>query len=311
MLRSDSPNIEVYRNAWTHGFRVLSAEYARSIDPENHSRWLLDACLITEDGERIKNSDRTGGAGGDNVCSIAGDINPHRPKTLQYITGKTLYLGHFMGHYGHFISEFLSRCWPLMNGVQFDKIAVFPFIFERRKVIFKPWQREILRAFDLDINSFIPIYEAMSFEEIIVPEQLFLYQVSGHQVMRDIYCYIKNKIVASDHSFFRARKIFLSRGAQLVQRRNNRHTIEKQFQEDDFFVVYPEFLDIQLQLSLYNNSTVLAGFPGSAMHNIVFCSPGTELVEVCIENGPKSFSPTQNICNGIAHAKATRLYIPE
>ena len=89
--------------------------------------------------------------------SFSGDHVCHSPEEIlgkdcidgcPLIEGRTLYAGHFMNHYGHFITDGLGRLYPLVKSLNFDRVAFLPFIFENhlRIELMKDFHRLIFMA---------------------------------------------------------------------------------------------------------------------------------------------------------------------
>jgi hypothetical protein len=56
--------------------------------------------------------------------------------------------------------------------------------------------------------------------------------------------------------------------------------VESLFRSLGFKVLHPERVDFAQQVSMYGQADVVAGSPGSALHNAVFMKPGALLVKV-------------------------------
>lgn len=90
----------------------------------------FQGAIYDQDGKLIVNSQR--------IITENNEWNPSDPqkitdiKTNRLITGKSLYLGHYTGHYGHFLLETLNRLWFLIkypNIVKiYDNFIYHPFL---------------------------------------------------------------------------------------------------------------------------------------------------------------------------------------
>ena len=66
--------------------------------------------------------------------------SPHDPQRIPVdaprtrIPGRSLYLGHYTGHYGHFLLETLSRLWAIPEGadhdLRYDRFVFHPFLHD-------------------------------------------------------------------------------------------------------------------------------------------------------------------------------------
>jgi len=307
MLEAAEPIAGSFRNAWTPGFSI------DRVDPSNASssndpavRWRMFACLYESSGCIIPHSDRKGGIGGDLVISTAPDFLQFEADNSDKIDGQSLYIGHFMGHYGHFLIEVLSRCWP-SNMTDFDQVVLFPFAFDGGKIILRHWQRRLFKAAGLPIEKIRPITRKTTFGEVVVPQQLFVYQGMANVNAGRVYGRVRRHYM-NRFGDTGIRKVFFSRGSQLRQRSSRRPELERIAQEKGYVVVYPELLDFDMQMLLVCYADVIAGFPGSAMHNVLFGKPGVMVVEVTDLSKGHSFSRTQANCNALVESSsATRI----
>ena len=48
----------------------------------------------------------------------------------------------------------------------------------------------------------------------------------------------------------------------------------------------PEFLSFKKQIKLFNSSSLIIGAHGAAFTNIIFCKPGTKIIEIIPANHP-------------------------
>lgn len=95
----------VYKNAFSTPY-IFSKnnEQIRGTIPN----WIRQVCyggIYDEQGELIQNSLRKGGYSGDHVLHLASHINRYPAEYNKKLSGRTLYLGPLMNHYGHFITE--------------------------------------------------------------------------------------------------------------------------------------------------------------------------------------------------------------
>jgi capsular polysaccharide biosynthesis protein len=66
-------------------------------------------------------------------------------------------------------------------------------------------------------------------------------------------------------------RIFVSRTSRWKRRRcHNAEDVERFFVAHGFTVVYPETLDLGVQAGIFANATVIAGFGGSALFNMMY-----------------------------------------
>ena len=78
------------------------------------------------------------------------------------------------------------------------------------------------------------------------------------------------------------RKIYLSREHLNYGYRQlkNRSRVEKIFKAKGFELIHPQELSIEEQVSIFSETAILAGEGGSALHNSVFCSEDTVIINL-------------------------------
>lgn len=81
-----------------------------------------------------------------------------------------------------------------------------------------------------------------------------------------------------------AKKIFISRKHAGKRRLQNENEIANEFKKDGFVEVSLESLSVSEQVKLFYNSESIAGVHGAGFANLVFCRPGTEVLEVFPES---------------------------
>jgi capsular polysaccharide biosynthesis protein len=226
----------------------------------------------------IDQSRRCGGIGGDFVESVdpVAVVVPFKMAELKIYPGTTLYLGNFMNHYGHFITEFISKLWCVDN-IQFDRIIVRPFIFQNGKVVLFEFAREILSIILPPESKIEVLTDAAFFENIVIPSQGWPINSKCNSAVRSVYCKVHKAFLENVKA---SRRIFLTRHQRTSKRIANLAQIEELAAQLGFEIINTETTHISEQLRKYANSSVIAGFDGTAMHNCLFARPGTVVIDL-------------------------------
>lgn len=88
------------------------------------------------------------------------------------------------------------------------------------------------------------------------------------------------KLIANgEHLQTPHRKVYLSRANQ-KREFVSEGKLEASLSEHGFEIVAPEILSVTQQIELFEQSKVIVGPTGAGFANIVFCSPGTVVVEI-------------------------------
>jgi len=192
------------------------------------------------------------------------------------LAGRSLYLGNFANHYGHFVTEFLSRLWILARGMSFDHVVTYPSIANCGRYLPQEFHRYMLGLLGLDLTRLEILRAPVRFDEIVVPEQLWIINTQVNTHLRDVY----EKIAAAHRTGRPVGRVFLARSDAKRRKLRNAREIEEVFASFGFAIVEPQDLPIARQLRLYADCEMLAGYSGSGLHNSVFCRPGTPVIDV-------------------------------
>lgn len=254
--------------------------------PEKEFKKLIKGSIYRHNGRLVKHAEIDCNYGGKyvypinsnhlssiNYAEIAGSFFS---KETDIIAGKTLYLGNWMGHYGHFIIENLSRLWDIEKAKSYDSYAMHPFIFDNNLVKLHGYQSYLLELLGIKTEKFKPIYKKNVFKSLDVPEQGWIIAGPVNSKSKKIY----EKIHKLHNKSQIYKKIFLSRKQDKMIRIKNIDKVNDFFKFHGYEIVYPEEINIKKQLELYSNAEVLAGFSGSGLHNSIFSNQETLIVEL-------------------------------
>jgi hypothetical protein len=222
------------------------------------------------------------------------------PAQAHVVTGRTLFLGHFMNHYGHFLTETMSRLWALEGDIPYDNYVFFPFIFDDGRVTAQAHHEFFLEKFGLKGRELNILRHPARFEEIHVPEALCTINAAANIKLKETYDRVSKPFRVGAPN----RCVFLSR-LQPYGRFTDVAGVEDIFRRLNFEIIYPETLSIDVQLAHYANASVLAGFAGSALHNCVFCPPRTQLLELGDMRSSDEPLSMQQILNRLSRVNAS------
>lgn len=179
-------------------------------------------------------------------------------------TDEVIYAGIWNTHFGHFITESLSRAWAVKY---YPKMSLAFSVLEgcpesQPRVL--SWQREILQLLGID-NNFIFVREPTRFNAVIVPQAGFIIRDFFHQ----------------EHSSFLSRIDFDPEPGKRtwISRKNNTSDVniaefmadtENKLVAQGWNIVCPEEYTFGEQIQIYRTSERLAGLMGSAFHALVF-----------------------------------------
>ena len=230
----------------------------------------------------------------------------YRPRDPAYLTneevenaniwdGNFLFLGHSFNMYGHFLLETL----PMLSYLLDQKIS---------RGIFLPWQKDNSLTYEfmdlLDISrDQVLIYSQNNIvcADFIVKPRPFIIntrKLNDLSPYRKVLERIHNMQLSICSSFKGLRKVFFSREANRIPLEVS-NAIESLFQKKGFTIIRPETLTIKEQIYVSKSATIIAGFSGSQLHNSIFASENTIVIEIGDECR-KTINPNQYISNKIS-----------
>jgi hypothetical protein len=231
------------------------------------------SCLYDREGLRIPESCvRRGDGLADYIGASAERIEP--PSDYATVAAPALYLSSYFRHWGHFLTESISRLWarhayPELRGMDafFDG---FKHGFTRHRVA-----SAFLGALSTPLNI-LPPRGVARVAKCFVPAPSFVNRAAawaGHlAVTRD---------VATTHGqpAREARPVYLSRSRlENVERVVvNEREFEAMLARAGVEIAHPQEMPLAAQIALFNSRVTLICCAGSAQHNLMFVREGARL----------------------------------
>lgn len=243
-------------------------------------------CLYDSRGRRIAESCIRRGEGLVTYVS-AGAEEVKIPDKYSRVSEPLLYLAALQGHWGHFLTESISRLWARSVYPELRKLKCFfgesdndncqkIFAYLNRLGIFG---RNIFNAptpVKID-RCFVPLASFANNAEAYSAHALSPREVAASYLN-------ENRIEVS------AQPVYLSRGgADSLRVIRGEAELEPRLEEKGVRIVHPESLSLGEQITLFNKHKVFIGCWGSAFHNILFSLQPREIV-------------THVICEDIPHS---------
>jgi capsular polysaccharide biosynthesis protein len=254
-------------------------------------RWLRGA-VHDAGGDLVKPSQK--------LCTGANTWAPADPRSVRVpdgeetLEGRWLYGGHWMQHFGHFLTETLTTLWPTpeeagqLVGLVFHKYLKRPWAEEA-------WQRSLL---DRAGYAGLPVRVVdgrtpLRVEQLVVPGRAVVAHGWAHPQAREVWDRVAAPFRGAGTGPGDApRRVFLSRTGHNEARRAAGHrsadrstaewdaAVDRAFAAAGFSVVRPEGLDVDAQLRLVAGAELVAGASGSALHLSAFAPPTARVLEI-------------------------------
>ena len=208
---------------------------------------------------------------------------PNDPITID---DPLVYLCDIRNHWGHFLTDGISRTWARAIYPELANLRSFAMTTPRLNdniikflcmIKLDPWQ---------NLFSYIKFSpQPLRFRKMFVPAPSFsllnhAYTVHARTTSQVAHHFLRNVDLKME-----PRPVYLSRSKSGAARTvRNEIALENELRKKDFWIVQPEDLDISEQISLVNQSSHVFGCWGSAFYNMFFL------------NNPKQMT-THTICS--------------
>ncbi len=249
--------------------------------------------------------------------------NPDDPEEIiraadpLYFSGRSLYLGHYTGHYGHFLLETMSRFWIFLEDAEvskkYDHFIFHPFLHKMPSPERYSPAKIAFEYFGIDLAKIVFLNRPTAFEHISVPKPYFNINFSVDERMQLVYKKIQEYSVglpSSNLGFVKrllgwpkqgTLKIYLSRRkAKGYHPMRNETEVEKIFEDAGFKILHPERWNFEQQLAVYQRAEIIAGVEGSALHNSLFMRAGSKVISLGTPRVPSGVILNQNLCNSLS-----------
>lgn len=252
-------------------------------------------CLFTADGCRMDSSCRPHK---DLVDNVPGRITPltRAPRVRQTV----IYGGTLIAHYGHFLTESISRLWYALEHpslpILYSEAPRDLIVAERERPAWPSGPSMLddrsgfgglfLSLSPLDRRRFMSFDTPVIFDEVVVP---------GPSITLNHSCFTTHRILpeaVADRVLVRrpeltSQPLYLSRArltpATSLRAVENEVQLEEVLRSAGCAIAYPEELDLREQIRLVNTHRTLIGVWGSALHSILFDLTGQSHL-VCISD---------------------------
>lgn len=210
--------------------------------------------VVTADGEDVLHASTWRGG----IRMTRAVERPARPTAN--LPGRHLWGGLYYGHFGHFMTETMSRCWA------YDKPGIDSILFvpkHDKLLTFQSYQTQFWSLLDVTAPERL-IREPVVVEELVVPGQAFgLGKIArGTRELRDTMKSMAQALPQDPpRRIYISRTKFNGRGGVLCER-----IIERNMVQNGYTIMHPEKMELRDQLRFYKSATHIVGVDSSAFH---------------------------------------------
>jgi len=229
---------------------------------------------------------------GDDIPDSVPQICPER-SVVKVCDDEVVWGGCLDGHYGHFLTESVSRLWPLLPG---GKLEGLPVVFTTPG----PWPFvcEWLDAFGV-LTVHLPERGAVRFSRMFVPEPALRLRAWISPEIRDIHLHarrglgIRHKRGGQDEGV-----LWLSRSGLARHRVAHDEVLLEWLLERHATIIKPETMTLAEQVALIEASDAVSGVVGSAFHTILMASRPPSSLYVCPPRIVSTFPAQDQLLGG-------------
>lgn len=194
---------------------------------------------------------------------------------------RAVYCGYFPMHWGHFLTEVVTRLWyALEHDDEVDKyvFTVRPGYEQRMYVNMKAF----FRAFGI-LGKVELVSVPKAYKEVIVPEMCFrqgeYYSNDFVEMFNRVASNLLHEREASQtavsEKIYLSRSLFVKKGARVEI---GTELLDDFFQRNGFKVVHPETVSLSELVAMLHHAKVCASPSGTICHNILFAPSSTSLI---------------------------------
>ncbi len=216
-------------------------------------------------------------------------INQGTPSFIKKLKGKVFNLcqGDSGNNYFHFIFDIVPKIYLLSSKIDLKKIDYF-YVTDPKK-----WQIKIFEILGINKKKLLSSKKNNHIfaQEIYAVDHPWYNKGYIHYNVKKIPRWIvfqNRKVFLNNSKNIFKKKIFLDRSQSKYNHChiNNLNDIKDLVIKRKFRIYRPEYLSFKNQINLFKNSSNIIGAHGAAFSNIIFCRPGTKIIELIPADHP-------------------------
>lgn len=220
----------------------------------------------------------------------------HLPGAYYYFDYKNV------GHYGHLMTEALSRLWGWPRAKAEDPELKILLRRSARDAHSKRPRAELtlLPAFGIEPDDLVWVDEAVTVDSLVGLTPMWHNQrpYSAHPGITDVWRRLRDGLPVAEVPA--QPKIFVTRREGGHRHCHNTAEVEQLFSDHGFHIVEPSALAIPAQAATFAQARVVAGFGGTGMFNLVFAR---DLEQVIVLNHTAYDARNEHLFGAVLGAK--------
>ena len=197
---------------------------------------------------------------------------------VDYQDKKVVYCGYLLFHWGHFLTDFVSRLWYYLSNDS-DDIDNYVFFLNDGEATVN-CSGNFLQFFKLlgVDKKLLFICKPTKFKEVIIPQMSYVSLEYYSPAFLSIFDKIRDNVIVED-TFKQYDKIFLTRSGlnNISQNEFGLDKIDEFFVKNGYQLIYAEKTSLSYLIYLFNTSKEIAMVSGTLPHNMLFAKEGTNI----------------------------------
>ena len=190
-------------------------------------------------------------------------------------------------NYSHFLFDILPKIYLLSSKIDLKEIDHF-YVSEP-----KQWQIKIFGKLGISKSKLLSSkkYNHIIADKVYAVDHPWYKKGNIHHGVKEMpsWIFIKNrKVFLKEYNKKFSKKIFLDRSDSNYNhcQINDLKNLIKFVQKNKFKSYQAGLLSFDDQINLFNNASIVLGAHGASLANIVFCKPGTKIIEIIPADHP-------------------------
>ncbi|MFT4010307.1 MAG: glycosyltransferase 61 family protein [Nocardioidaceae bacterium] len=187
----------------------------------------------------------------------------------------------FRGHFGHMITEQLSRLWAYQRAKQ-EAPGLKALLFTNRRPELLDYERRFYQAAGVPADDLVLVGGPARVDRLYAASPMFVQPAFAHPDISAVWSSLAEGILplATDRTL--PKRFFCARRND-KRACTNAGEVEAFFAERGFAIVYPEDYSLGDQARLFRGAELIAGWAGSALFNLIYADEPKRVVMVSSE----------------------------
>ncbi len=203
---------------------------------------------------------------------------PPPPKIEKRIEESVVYVGFWLGCWGHEITDHLRYFWVFFNQ-HYAHLKNLKWVYAPTTLCTKPNENFLsyLKSLHLPIENLMAVTQATEFKTIILPDECF-WNENNFGFYTPEFLAILARLPPMPAPLFDVEKVYFSRLNFQSEKDFNEESLKNYFEKHGFHIVYPEKITFLQELAILQHCRIFAATDGSICHNLIFANPQTALI---------------------------------